>query len=84
MSFSSGFCWQEINPQLLNAAKFITVDLMRDAYHLLDAHLHSFDEELQRQYLVEVREAVHERFTRLGSWFRQPDDGFVSASIRSS
>lgn len=76
------FCWQEIDPQLVAATKYITVDLLKEAYDRIEHHLGDFDDDLQRQYRTQLREAVHERFTRLGSWFRQPENGFVSVSTR--
>ena len=76
------FCWSEINPQLVAAAKQLSVDFVKEAYDLIDNHFEAFAEENQRQYRQRLRETVHERFTRLASWFRQPEDGFVSATIR--
>lgn len=76
------FCWQEIDPQLVKATKYITVDLLNQAVQDLEEHLGGFSGELYGQYRTAVHNALHERFTRLGSWFRQPQDGFVSASTR--
>jgi hypothetical protein len=76
------FCWQEIDPQLIFATKYITVDLLNQALSQLDRHFGTFNGELQLQYRAMVHSALHERFTRLGSWFRQPQDGFVTASAR--
>jgi hypothetical protein len=77
------FCWQEIDPQLQAASKMITVDLIKQVYESIERHFAHFDEdELQRAYKQQLREAIHERFMRLGSWFRQPEDGFVSATTR--
>ncbi|QQN65353.1 hypothetical protein JIR23_06105 [Bradyrhizobium diazoefficiens] len=76
------FCWQEINPQLQTAAKLISVDLVKRAYNDIEEHLGHFADDLQGQYRGQLRDAVHERFTRLASWFRQPEDGFVSATTR--
>lgn len=76
------FCWQEIDPQLQAASKMITVDMIKDVYESIDLYLSHFDDELQRAYKQQLREAVHERLMRLGSWFRQPEDGFVNATTR--
>ncbi|WP_376710949.1 hypothetical protein [Pseudochrobactrum lubricantis] len=76
------FCWQEIDPQLNTAAKFVTVDVLNNTTSRLNAHFANFNSDLQRQFLAELQNEVHDRFTRLGSWFRQPDSGFVSASIK--
>lgn len=76
------FCWQEINPQLQAAAKLISVDLVKSTYDDVERYLGNFGSELQGQYRQHLREAIHERFTRLASWFRQPEDGFVSATTR--
>lgn len=76
------FCWQEINPQLQNASKIISVDFVKNINELIEHHFEHFVSELCGQYRQNVRELVHERFARLASWFRQPEDGFVSASTR--
>lgn len=76
------FCWQEIDPQLAIASKTITVDILKQAQAGIDEHLGGFNDELAGRYRTELWNAVHERFTRLGSWFRQPESGFVSASTR--
>ncbi|WP_155809685.1 hypothetical protein [Bradyrhizobium sp. URHA0013] len=76
------FCWHEINPQLQAAARLISVDLLKRTYDDIEAHLGHFADDMQGQYRAQLREAVHERFTRLASWFRQPEDGFVSATTR--
>ena len=76
------FCWSEIEPQLAAASKMITVDLLNQAKASIDLHLGHFPGELHGHYRSELWNAVHERFTRLGSWFRQPESGFVSASTR--
>jgi hypothetical protein len=76
------FCWQEIDPQLNAAAKFVTVDMLNQATAKLNEHFGNFDQDLQRQLRAELQNEVHARFSRLGSWFRQPDSGFVSASIK--
>lgn len=76
------FCWQEIDPQLNAAAKLVTVDMLTLATARLNEHFAGFDQDLQRQLRVELQKEIHERFSRLGSWFRQPDSGFVSASSK--
>ena len=76
------FCWQEINPQLQAAAKLISVELVKAASDDVDKCLGHFGGELQGQYRQHLQEEVHERFTRLASWFRQPENGFVNASTR--
>ncbi|UHS55503.1 hypothetical protein [Agrobacterium vaccinii] len=76
------FCWQEIDPQLDTAAKLVTVEMLNNAIVKLNEHFGNFDQDLQRQLRAELQNEVHARFTRLGSWFRQPDSGFVSASSK--
>lgn len=76
------FCWQEIDPQLNAAAKFVTVDILNNTTGRLNQHFTGFNTDLQKQFLSELQNEVHDRFTRLGSWFRQPDSGFVSASVK--
>jgi hypothetical protein len=76
------FCWQEIDPQLQAASKMITVDMIKEVNESVDHHFAHFDDELQRGFKQQLREAVHERLMRLGSWFRQPEDGFVNATTR--
>ncbi|WP_157038846.1 hypothetical protein [Rhodopseudomonas palustris] len=77
------FCWQEINPQLQTASRMISIDLVKEATREIEQHFFHFDsDDLQRRYRQQLRALVHERFMRLGSWFRQPEDGFVSARTR--
>lgn len=75
-------CWQEIDPQLREITTFVTVDALKHAHNLVESAIGEFDSDLCRQYRTHVRDALHERFTRLGSWFRQPEDGFVVCSTR--
>ncbi|QDI82260.1 hypothetical protein E8E01_18415 [Methylorubrum populi] len=76
------FCWQEIDPQLRRITRVISSDLLKRANEIVENSIGSFDGDLHRQYRSQIREAIHERFTRLASWFRQPEDGFVPASTR--
>ncbi|WEK51825.1 MAG: hypothetical protein P0Y66_07570 [Candidatus Kaistia colombiensis] len=76
------FCWQEIAPQLEAAAKFVSVDILNMAVEKLNANLGDFDDDLQLKLRAELQNEIHARFVRLGSWFRQPESGFVSASSR--
>ena len=77
------FCWLEIEPQLQAASKMITVDLVKQVNDSIQVHFsHSDEDEAHRSYKQQLRETVHERLARLGSWFRQPEDGFVNASTR--
>ncbi|TCQ16933.1 hypothetical protein [Rhizobium sp. PP-CC-3G-465] len=74
------FCWVEIDPQLKSAAKYIGVELLNKAIASMDHWLGQYDNLTQRELRHELRNAVYERFTRLASWFRQPESGFVSAN----
>uniref|UniRef100_E6VQ20 Uncharacterized protein n=1 Tax=Rhodopseudomonas palustris (strain DX-1) TaxID=652103 RepID=E6VQ20_RHOPX len=77
------FCWQELDPQLQAASKRITVDIAKSISESIERHFSSFDEDLlQLDYRQQLRAAVHDRLMRLGSWFRQPEDGFVSATTQ--
>ncbi|RVD17816.1 MAG: hypothetical protein EOS73_09685 [Mesorhizobium sp.] len=76
------FCWREIDPQLNAAAKFITSNLLQRANTLIESNFQGFQGDLYKQYRAELHDAVHERFIRLASWFRQPESGFVTASTK--
>jgi hypothetical protein len=76
------FCWQTIDPQLKAASRFITVDLCNAALSTIKRLFEDFDNPAQKQFLSELTNAVHERYTRLGSWFRLPESGFFSATTR--
>lgn len=76
------YCWTQIDPQLQSAAKLISVDLVQHVNELIEAKFGSFSGESYGQYRTQLREAVHVRLTRLASWFRRPEDGFISASVR--
>ena len=76
------FCWREIDRQLIAAAQVITTTLLTRATDSIENILGNFPGHLCAQYRAELRDAVHDRFVRLASWFRQPESGFVSASTR--
>lgn len=76
------FCWEEIDPQLKNAVKIITIDLLGNAMRSLSECFSGFDDEVHNQFLADVREKLNEKYSLLGSWFTQPQDGFIPASIR--
>ncbi|WP_158687006.1 hypothetical protein [Rhizobium leguminosarum] len=76
------FCWTEIDPQLKAAAKYIGVELLNNAVSSMESLLGDFTDDAQKHFRHELRNAVHERFSRLSSWFRQPESGFVSANTR--
>ncbi|MER8930701.1 hypothetical protein [Mesorhizobium sp. M0859] len=76
------FCWQQIEPQLKTVAKNITEDVLNSALADIDNRFHGFSSALHRQFRAEITDAIHDRFARLGSWFREPESGFVSATPR--
>jgi len=76
------FCWREIGPQLEHAAKTIADDFFMRASGLIEALLGGFGGEAHNLFKAELRATVLERFSRLASWFRQPESGFVPASTR--
>ncbi|MGN6142120.1 MAG: hypothetical protein ACTHOP_00870 [Mesorhizobium sp.] len=76
------FCWREIDRQLISAAQTITSKLLTRATDSIESVLGNFPGLLCAQYRAELRDAVHDRFVRLASWFRQPESGFVSASTK--
>lgn len=76
------FCWQQIEPQLKTVTKNISGDVLNFALADIDARFHGFSSPLQRQFRAELTDAIHDRFARLGSWFREPESGFVSATSR--
>lgn len=76
------FCWQEIDPQLRMITRAISGEFLKKANEIVEASIGNFDGDAHRQYRSAVRDAIHERFTRLASWFRQPEDGFVPATTK--
>jgi hypothetical protein len=76
------FCWIQIDPQLKSAARTFSVELANDTLKLLDEALGAFEGSQYDQFRTELRQIVHEKFARLGSWFRQPDTAFVQATTR--
>ncbi|WAX94914.1 hypothetical protein N7E70_025215 [Aminobacter sp. NyZ550] len=76
------YCWAEIRPQLEAAARELTVNELNKANDSIERHLGRFNEQPFRQYRTELRSAVHDVYMKLGSWFREPESGFVAASTQ--
>lgn len=76
------FCWQQVEPQLKNVAQNISGEMLNLALADIDARFQGFSGALHRQFRTEITDAIHSRFARLASWFRQPESGFVSATTK--
>ena len=76
------FCWKQITPQLENAARFIRTTLLQEAKDTIDKHFSNTQNHGVSQLVAELHEAINEVFIKISDWFRVPDTGFISASIR--
>lgn len=76
------FCWKQITPQLENAARFIRTTLLQEAKDSIDKHFSNSHNYGASQVVAELHEAINEVFIKISDWFRVPDTGFISASIR--
>ena len=77
-----GFCWEQISPQLDNAAREIRIKMSGDVKQSLETLAGKFSGPEQQRVLAELNEAIDTVFSRVASWFRRPDTGFVSATIK--
>lgn len=76
------FCWKQITPQLDSAARFIRTTLLQEAKDSIDKHFSNTHNFGSSQIVAELHEAINEVFVKISDWFRVPDTGFISASIR--
>jgi len=75
------FCWRQIAPQLESASNFIRVDLAGEAVASLDHALNRFSAPEEQRLKTELSEAVILLFSRVASWFRVPETGFIPATL---
>lgn len=76
------YCWQQIDPQLGAASSLFSGELLNKALNDIEVHLGKFGGDRHRLFKNEIRNLVQERYTRLASWFRQPESGFISATTK--
>lgn len=77
------FCWQQIGPQLDYASRQIKVKMAGDVKQALENHLGSFRGPEEQRVFSELDEAIDSVFSKVASWFRLPETGFIPASIKA-
>lgn len=75
-------CWKQISPQLEKAARFIRVDLLKEAYESTNSHFPKYGVALEINFKQELQDALNSVFRKVASWFQIPQTGFVAASVR--
>jgi hypothetical protein len=75
------FCWQQIAPQLDEAARRIKVQMAGDVKKTLDLCLSDFNSPAELRVFSELVQGVDEVFSKVAGWFRRPDTGFIPATI---
>lgn len=75
------FCWQQIGPQLDAASRQIKVKMASDIKSSLEQSLGGYHGIEERRLYLELVSAVEEVFSKIASWFRLPETGFVPATI---
>lgn len=76
------FCWKQISPQLENAARYIKTDLLQEATSSIDKHFSGSFGSAEEQIKIGLHEAVSSVFMKVSDWFRVPQTGFISASVK--
>lgn len=76
------FCWKQISPQLESAARYIKTELLQEATSSIGKHFSGSFGSLEEQIKIELHEAVSSVFMKVADWFRVPQTGFISASVR--
>lgn len=76
------FCWNQIMPQLENAARFIKTTLLQEANTSIDKSFSGHYGVIEEQIKSELHEAANEVFKKIADWFQVPQTGFVPASVR--
>lgn len=76
------YCWNQIAPQLENAARFIRTTLLRDANVSIDKYFSGYYGVLENRMKAELHEAVNDIFKKVADWFQVPQTGYISASVR--
>lgn len=77
------FCWQQIGPQLDFASRQIKVKMAGDVKQSLEDILGDFRGPEEQRVFSELDEAIDGVFSKVASWFRLPDSGFIPATIRA-
>lgn len=76
------FCWKQISPQLENAARYVKTELLQEATSSIGKHFSGSFGSVEEQIKIELHEAVSGVFMKVADWFRVPQTGFISASVR--
>ncbi len=76
------FCWKQISPQLENAARYIKTELLQEATSSIDKHFSGAFGSVEEQIKIGLHEAVSSVFMKVADWFRVPQTGFISASVK--
>ena len=76
------FCWQQIGPQLDYASRHIKVNMAGIIKLELEQCLEKFEGPEEKRIFLDLSKCIEEVFATVASWFRQPDTGFVPATIR--
>lgn len=76
------YCWNQIGPQLENAARFIRTTLLREANASIDKYFSGYYGILENKMKAELHEAVNDIFKKVADWFQVPQTGYISASVR--
>ena len=76
------FCWKQISPQLENAARYIKTELLKEATSSIDKHFSGAFGSVEEQIKIGLHEAVSSVFMKVSDWFRVPQTGFISASVK--
>lgn len=76
------FCWKQISPQLENAARYIKTELLQEATSSIDKHFSGSFGSVEEQIKIELHDAVSSVFMKVADWFRVPQTGFISASVK--
>lgn len=76
------FCWKQISPQLESAARYIKTELLQEATGSISKHFSGSFGSVEEQLKMELHEAVSGVFMKVADWFRVPQTGFISASVR--
>ncbi|MBM1690784.1 hypothetical protein [Sulfitobacter geojensis] len=75
------FCWQQIGPQLDYASRQIKVKMAGDVKQSLESYLGRFRGREEQRVRSALDEAIDGAFSKVSSWFRLPNTGFVPATI---
>ena len=75
------FCWQQIAPQLDFAQRRIRIGLALEVKRQLEEDLEPFTGPEELKVKEELNTAIDQVFSKVASWFRVPETGFVDASF---